>query len=101
MNTPQTQMVLNDNIIFAVLLFNELEATINLQGNDMFKTESGMKLLNKLRDAVTFTGGKNRGPLPRATTVKHQGRIVYAGPRGGKYIKVKGQFQRLVVANAK
>jgi len=40
---------------------------------------------------------KPKGPQPSAerVVVKGQKRIVYVGPKGGKYIKSKGEFVRI------
>jgi len=50
--------------------------------------------------ACTIQGGQSRPSCPRATSERVQiagrDRVVYVGPRGGRYIKSKGVYVRVV-----
>lgn len=75
-------------------------------GDGKFILPSGYTLVSKA-DGSPVVGGKSRakpvaaskpkGPQPSAerVTVKGRNRIVYVGPKGGRYIKSKGEFVRL------
>ena len=48
-------------------------------------------------NALFLSGGqKHKNHKKKATSDKYEGRVVYVGPRGGKYIKVKGEYKRIL-----